>query len=244
MNAKGTALKYGDNVDTGNIKFFVHGLDYSNQLAKFDAFSLVDSDALLSVSYAERPESKFRFFRPQGIILDCDTKYVHGGGNTDAGSGCGKNIQEFKNNYIFGGIRESDRKYISNLIKKSTGMNDEEYIDFVKENENKSLNEIQPEEVRIKIINAFATINSNIRKGNRSYNEMYISNPKPPMAVFAYNLDYNENIENPVDFLNRTSVGEHEKGYNGVGDINVVDRTSFLRKYALEHNLPFIVFGN
>ena len=234
----------GDNVDTGNIKFFVHGLDYSNQLAKFDAFSLVDSDALLSVSYAERPESKFRFFRPQGIILDCDTKYVHGGGNTDAGSGCGKNIQEFKNNYIFGGIRESDRKYISNLIKKSTGMNDEEYIDFVKENENKSLNEIQPEEVRIKIINAFATINSNIRKGNRSYNEMYISNPKPPMAVFAYNLDYNENIENPVDFLNRTSVGEHEKGYNGVGDINVVDRTSFLRKYALEHNLPFIVFGN
>ncbi len=45
----------GEDVNTGNIKFFAHGLDFPNQLAKFDAFSLVDSDVLLSVSYAERP---------------------------------------------------------------------------------------------------------------------------------------------------------------------------------------------
>ena len=56
-------INYGDeklseDVNTGNIKFFAHGLDYENKLAKFDAFGLVDSDVLLSISYAERPESK------------------------------------------------------------------------------------------------------------------------------------------------------------------------------------------
>ncbi|MBQ9246205.1 HD domain-containing protein [bacterium] len=233
----------GDNVNTGNIKFFVHGLDEPDQLAKFNAFSLPDSDALLSVSYAERPESKFRFFRPQGIILDCDTKYIHGGGNTDSGSGCGKDIQEFKNNYIFGGVRENDRNYIANLIKSATGMNDEEYINFVKENENKPLSAIQPEEQRNKIINAFATINSNTRKGERNYNEMYISNSKPPMAVFAYNMNTDEDIKNPITFLNRTTITKSEETYRGNGT-SVSERTKFLREYALNNNLPFIVFGD
>ena len=129
ISAKGLNNKGEETaVDTGNIKFFVHGLDYANQLAKFDAFGLVDSDVLLSVSYAERPESKYRFFRTQGVILDVDTKYVHGGGNTDAGSGCGKSIADLKKRYIFGGERESDRLYISNMIKETTGMNDAEYV--------------------------------------------------------------------------------------------------------------------
>ena len=126
-----------EDVDTGNIKFFVHGLDYENQLAKFDAFGLVDSDVLLSISYAERPESKYRFFRAQGVLLDFDTKYIHGGGNTDAGSGCGKTIADFKKDYIFGGERETDRLYVSDLIKKATGMSDSEYIEFIKANEKK-----------------------------------------------------------------------------------------------------------
>ena len=211
-------------VETGNIHFFVHGLEYSNQLAKFDAFSLVDSDALLSISYAERPESKYRFFRTQGVLLDIPTKYVYGGGNTDAGSGCGKNIQEFKDYYIFGGRRESERLYISNLVKEATGMSDTEYVQFVKNNENKSMLEIEPAEIREKIIQKFATINSNVRKGNREYNEMYGSNPQV-MGVFAYSRK--GEVNQPIDFLN-----------------NVDNRTHFLKEYAKERDLPFIVFGD
>ena len=229
-SAKGVKAKGLNNsgaetdVETGNIHFFVHGLEYSNQLAKFDAFSLVDSDALLSVSYAERPESKYRFFRTQGVLLDIPTKYVYGGGNTDAGSGCGKNIQEFKDYYIFGGRRESERLYISNLVKEATGMSDTEYVHFVKNNENKSMLEIEPAEIREKIIQKFATINSNVRKGNREYNEMYGSNPQV-MGVFAYSRK--GEVNQPIDFLN-----------------NVDNRTHFLKEYAKERDLPFIVFGD
>ena len=226
-----------EDVNTGNIKFIVHGLDYSNQLAKFDAFSLVDSDALLSTSYAERPESKFRFFRPQGVVLDVNSEYVCGGGNTDAGSGCGKDINEFKKNYIFGGERESDRTYISDLIKKVTGMNDEQYVQFLEKNKDKTFAEIEPAEYREKIILAFATINSNTRKGNRSYNEMYISNPNEVMAVFAYDTNEISNVGNPIEFLHDTN---HGTGYGK----DVLGRTEFLQKYAIERDIPFIVFGD
>ena len=234
-----------EDVNTGNIKFFAHGLDYENQLAKFDAFGLVDSDALLSISYAERPESKYRFFRAQGVLLDFDTKYVYGGGRSDSGSGRSKNINTFKKQYIFGGGRENDRLYVSNLIKSATGMDDAQYIEFVKANGNKQLSEIEPKELRETLIRAFASINSNVRKGNREYNEMYGSNPKDVMAVFAYNINYDENIGNPVEFLNRTSIVNLEQ--DGIGKANaksVVDRTWFLRRYALEHNIPFVVFGD
>lgn len=225
VKAKGLNNKGAENdVETGNIHFFVHGLDYQSQLAKFDAFSLVDSDALLSVSYAERPESKYRFFRTQGVLLDIPTKYVYGGGNTDSGSGCGKNIQTFKNGYIFGGGRDKDRLYISNLVKEATGMSDAEYVQFVKDNENKSMLEIEPANIREKIIQKFATINSNVRKGNREYNEMYGSNPQV-MGVFAYSES--NKVGQPIDFLN-----------------NVDNRTHFLKEYAKERDFSFIVFGD
>jgi len=221
-------------VDTGNIKFFVHGLDYSNQLAKFDAFSLVDSDALLSVSYTERPESKYRFFRAQGVLLDVDTKYIYGGGNTDSGSGYGKNIQKFKDSYIFGGERESNRNYVANLIKEATGMSTEEYTRFAEENKNKSMLEIGPAEIREKIIKILATINSNVGKGNREYNEMYISNPNI-MGVFAYAPE--GNVGNPADYVNAT----HE--YRDHFGKLLVQNLEFLKQYALEKGLPFVVFG-
>ena len=230
----------GKSVDTGNIKFFVHGLVYDNHLANFNAFSLANSDALLSASYAELPESKYRFFRPQGIILDCDTKYIHGGGNTDSGSGCGKNIDDFKGNYIFGGERETDRTFVADLIKKQLNMSDEEYINFVKENENKPLSEIEPAEIQNKIIKVFSTIKSNVRIGEREYNEMYISNPQKPMAVFAYDVDYNRKIDNPVKFLNN----EENESEQFLVDFCVKERTKFLREYALKNNIPFVVFGD
>ncbi len=222
--AKGINLKGEEcDVETGNIKFFVHGLDYVNQLAKFDAFGLIDSDVLLSVSYAERPESKFRFFRTQGVLLDVDTKYVHGGGNTDSGSGCGKFLDKFKRDYLFGAGRESDRLYISNMIKEATGMDDAEYIAFVKANENKAMHEIEPAEIRDKIIKAFATINSNVRRGNREYNEMYITNPDV-MGVFAY--------------------APEGKVGNALSYVNSSERLTFLKEHAIERDLPFIVFGD
>ena len=224
--SKASDGSFAENVNTGNIKFFVHGLDYENQLAKFDAFSLIDSDVLLSVSYAERPESKYRFFRAQGVLLDFDTKYIHGGGNTDSGSGCGKFIEDFKKDYIFGGYREFDRVYVSNLIKNATGMSDEDYVKFVEKNKNRALTEIEPAAYREPIIKALAAINSNTRKGGRSYNEMYGSNPKEVMGVFAYDTSVPSNVDNPLDFLLRRQ------------------DTEFLQKYAIEHNLPFVVFGD
>ncbi|MBQ4647170.1 MAG: HD domain-containing protein [Candidatus Gastranaerophilales bacterium] len=208
-------------IDTGNIKFIVHGLDTETQLATFDALGLPDSDALLSVSYTERPESKYRFFRPQGIIVETDTNYIHGGGNTDKGSGYKKTIQTFKDQYIFGAKRQSDREYVSKLIKQALDMNDEEYLAFVNKYKNKSMLEIEPEEVREKLIKAMAQINSSTRLGNRNYNEMYISNPKIT-GIFAYSED--DKVGKVSDFM-----GKQE---------------DFLKKYALENNMPFIIFGD
>ena len=224
--SKASDGNFNENINTGNIKFFVHGLEYENQLAKFDAFSLIDSDVLLSLSYAERPESKFRFFRSQGVLLDFDTKYIHGGGESDAGSGCGKFIDKFKRDYVFGGYRESDRVYVSNLIKNATGMNDADYVKFVEVNKNRALLEIEPAEYREPIIKALAAINSNTRKGGRSYNEMYGSNPKEVMGVFAYDENTPSDVGNPLTFLSMHS------------------HTEFLQRYALEHNIPFVIFGD
>lgn len=230
-------IRKPQDAETGNIKFFVHGLDYENQLIKFDAFSLVDSDVLLSVSYAERPETKYRFFRPQGVILNTQTKYIHAGGKTDSGSGYKKFVKDIKRKYIFGGERESDRLFVSDLIKDATGMSDAEYVQFVKANANRSMNEIEPLEIRNKIIKALGTINSSKRHGNREYNEMYISNPDEPMGTFAYNENYDEQIGNPVAWLRRTTVEKHET-------ISPYERTLFLKKYSVEHDIPMFVFGN
>ena len=46
-------------------------------------------------------------------------------------------------------------------------MSDSEYIEFIKANENKPLSEIEPVELRETIVRAFASINSNTRKGAR-----------------------------------------------------------------------------
>ncbi len=234
-----TILNNGEEIDTGNIKFIAHGLDYPNQLAKFDAFSLIDSDALLSVSYMERPESKYRLYKPQGILLDVDTKYIHGGGNTDLVSGKEKNIQNFKDKCIINKEKEYERTYISNLIKNAANFSDNDYIEFLNKNKNKSLNEIEPKELQEKLIKAFANINSSALLGERAYNEMYISNPKRPVGVFAYNTNYYDKVGNPIKFLNKK---ETETFYDDKR--SVYERTNFLREYALKNNIPFIVFGD
>ena len=212
-----------EKINTGNIKFFVHGLEEEKDLRKFDAFALPDSDALLSVSYAERPESKYRFFRSKGVIVNADAKYVHGGGKTDRGSGCNKNIDNFKEDYAFANSkRYEDRIFISNLIKENLKLNNEEYMNLVQANVNKPITEIEPKEYQEAIVKALATINSHVRHGQRSYNEMYLSNPEV-MGLFAYN--------------------ENEY-YGGIDVVNFINRNEkYLKKYALEKDVPFIFFG-
>ena len=74
---------------------------------------------------------------------------------------------------------------------------------------------------------------------------MYGSNPKEVMAVFAYSIDYTEKIENPIKFLNRTTVNIHERhSFGGALPKSVSERTEFLRRYALEHDIPFVIFGD
>ncbi|MCM1073912.1 MAG: hypothetical protein NC334_08910, partial [Bacteroides sp.] len=222
-----TDAKTKETVDVGNINFIVHGLDYENQLINFDSFGLKSSNSLLSVSYTERPRDKYRFFRAQGLTLKAKTKYIHGGGRTDVGSGYQKTIEGFKEDYVFGGENEMNRVFFSDLVKEATGMSDKEYIKFVEKNANKPMAEIEPAEIRDKIIKIYAEINSAHRKvGNRSYNECYASNVEAA-APFAY--PDKSSVGNPVDFLNEDKVAK---------------RTSFLRKYALENDEVFIVFGD
>jgi hypothetical protein len=65
------------------------------------------------------------------------------------------------------------------------------------------------------------------------------------MAVFAYSVDYTENLGNPVDFLNRTKVNPNERHSFGKAlPKSVSERTEFLRRYALEHDVPFVIFGD
>ena len=226
ITAKGYAKKNGvtssKEYNTGNIKFFVHGLEREDQLANFDAFALPDSDALLSVSYTERPESKYRFFRNIGLVLNADAKYVHGGGKSDSGSGYTKNVDTFKRGYAYeGSKRYDDRKFISDLIKQELNLSDKEYLEFVKNNANKPFSEIEPKEIQTKLIQAFATINSKTRHGERNYNEMYLSNPEI-MGVFAYDMN-DAWIVSMKNFIN--------------------NQPDFIKDYALKNDLPFVVFG-
>lgn len=241
---KGIKVKLDDNeeVETGNIKFLAHGLAYENQLARFCAFSLPDSNALLSVSYAERPETKFRFFRPQGLLGYTDTFNIVGGGAVDAGSGFKKSFKNFR--YLLEyTARRQWRPYVSNLIKKATGMNSKEYQEFVLANQNKSYCEIYPVEIREKMIKTLGAVKSNRRRGAREYNEYYATQ-FTPMAPFAYNMD-DRKIENPIEFLNRDFVDKQEK--KSCADWGLVrsvkERTAFLRTYALKHDMPFVVLG-
>ena len=57
---------------------------------------------------------------------------------------------------------------------------------------------------------------------------MYISNPNKVSGVFAYSEDVKNEIGNPIAFLNNKAK----------------NRTEFLRQYALERDIPFVIFGD
>jgi hypothetical protein len=215
-----------EEIDTGNITFCVHGLEFENQLAKFDAFALPDSEVLLSFSYAERVRTKWKFFREQGVIPRFKNKYIHAGGETDSGSGTAKFVSEIKNNYVFGGHRESDRTYVPDHIKNATGMSDEEYMNYVEENQDKSHVELEPE-TSLQINQELAMINSKVRgKGDRNYNEFYGSKAECLQGTFAWDRD-GQPIGNAVDYVN-----------------NNMYRLGFLREYDLKNDCAMWLFGN
>ena len=237
-------------VETGNFKIMAHGLDFPNQLAKFEAFSLPSSESMLSLTYMERPETKSRNFRPQGVGLDFDSKYIYGGGETDAGSGCGKTISDFKADYIFGGHREGDRKFVADIVKKATGMTDEEYIQFYEANKDKAWEEFDNQDIANALIVAYAEgIHSNVRYGERAYTEFYGSNPKRVNSTWVFSLDPEEKIGNPLEFLHRTDLTEGELNSTDIGGRaprSVADRTQFLREFSLnkDHDVPMLIFGD
>ena len=211
--------------ETGNIKFFVHGLEKKDYIYNFDLFNLKDSDAVLSVSYAERPETKYRFFRSTGLILDIESKNVHAGGDSDSGTGKHKTLDKIYENYLFNGRSESEREFISNLLKKQLNLTDEEYVEFIEKNRNKNLAEIEPKKYATKINKIFATLNSNTRIGDRQYNEFIASNPKEVMGVYAFPEQHWWWSDNPIEILDE-------------------EKYDVFREYALERDIPFVMFGD
>lgn len=243
-----------------NLKFLVHGLDSNTNLANFNTFSMIDSQALLSTSYIINPYSEYHVFRPQGVILNCDTMDVHAGSNMDYGSGCKKSISTLKEQYIFGGsnYRGNDRTFFSELLKVSLGTSDEQKASLnskfkrnprdSKQIISKEPEQLTKEEYR-KLIEEFQ---------NKSFAEIQNENPQ-----FADELI---KIFNIIENCNRS----HGRKYNevlvtrpkiqGVFMFDTQDRqitpevllnesgensiNHELVKFAKENDLPVIMFGN
>ena len=107
------------------------------------------------------------------------------------------------------------------MSKKDLHLFNGQYKKLIDENANKPLCEFKPEKYQEKIIKALATINSHIRRGERSYNEMFISNPEV-MAVYAY--PFGDKIGDTMHFVKK--------------------QDKVLKEYALEKDIPMFIFGD
>ena len=111
-------------------------------------------------------------------------------------------------------------------IKNATGMSDEEYMNYVEENQDKSHVELEPE-TSLQINQELAMINSKVRgKGDRNYNEFYGSKAECLQGTFAWDRD-GQPIGNAVDYVN-----------------NNMYRLGFLREYDLKNDCAMWLFGN
>ena len=228
MNKAGEDLsKYGFAPGTTkeNWRALVHALDMEDQMGKFDTFSFIDTEALLSTSYIDT--KSYRVFRNQGLILDVNPNDIHAGYFKDFGTGYSKDIELLKSDYLFNGQRTDSlgdnvwradrteyRNYISDLIKKTAGLSDEEYIEKMAQIQGcRSLTDIEKTDKGFADVlkKVFDSMEAGKRRGGRQYNEMLVTRPKI-QGVFAYDKKYKEIPE-------------------------------FLRKYAMDNNLPIIIFG-
>lgn len=209
-----------------NWRALVHALEEEEQMQKFNTFSTIDTEALLSTSYID-PKS-YKVFRKQGLILDVNPNDIHAGYCSDFGTGCGKSIELLKSDYLFHGQRKTNgvekwawrcdrteyRDYIPNLVKTKMNINDDEYSKLIEKIQGcKSLTDIEKvdSDFAKALKETFSEMESKKRRGGRQYNEMLISRPKI-QGVFAYDKPYHKIPE-------------------------------FLRKYAQENDLPIIIFG-
>lgn len=209
-----------------NWRGLVHALEEESQMSKFNTFSTIDTEALLSTSYIDT--KSYKVFRKQGFILDVNTNDIHAGYCSDFGTGYGKSIELLKSDYLFHGQRKTKglernawrsdrskyRNYIPDLIKKAMGINDDEYMKLLEKIQGcKSLTDIEKVDKKFaeKLKQVFEEMESRKRSGGRQYNEMLVSRPKI-QGVFAYDKPY-ERIP------------------------------KFLRKYAQENDIPIIIFG-
>lgn len=209
-----------------NWRGLVHALEEEDQMSKFNTFSTIDTEALLSTSYMDT--KSYRVFRKQGFILDVNTNDIHAGYCSDFGTGYGKSIELLKSDYLFHGQRKTKglernawrsdrskyRNYIPDLIKNKMGINDDEYMQLLEKIQScKSLTDIEQVDKNFaeKLKQVFEEMESRKRSGGRQYNEMLVSRPKI-QGVFAYDKPY-ERIP------------------------------QFLRKYAQDNDIPIIIFG-
>lgn len=228
MNSASDDLsKYGFAPGTtkDNWQGLVHALDRQEQMSKFQTFSLIDTEALLSTSYMN-PQS-YRVFRKQGVILDVNPNDIHAGYYRDFGTGYSKDIELLKEDYLFKGKRKSTltdnmwrsdrteyRNYISDKIKQKLGIGNDEYIDLMDRIKScKSITDIEAVDSNLaaKLKEVFDEMEAGKRRGGRAYNEMLVTRPKI-QGVFSYDQPY-EKIP------------------------------AFLRKFAQDNDLPIIMFG-
>lgn len=221
-------VKYGfeEGTTKGNLASLVHALTKEEDLSKVDAFSIIDSEALLSTSYMNPRE--YRVFRPQGLVLDVETNDIHAGYFRDFGTGYSKEIELLKSDYLFRGRRKETlgydewrddrtafRNYISNQIKKELCLSDEEYIQMIEKIQSaKSITDVEKIDPKIAdgLKRVFEAMDVGKRSGGRKYNEMLVSRPKV-QGVFAYDTKF--------------------------GNI-----PKFLRKYAQDNDLVILIYGN
>ncbi len=221
-----SAYGFAQGTTKENWRGLVHALDNEQQMSKFNTFSTIDTEALLSTSYIDA--NSYRVFRKQGFILDVNTNDIHAGYCSDFGTGYGKSIELLKSDYLFHGQRKANgleqnawrsdrskyRNYIPDLIKKAMGVNDEEYMKLLEKIQGcKSLTDIEKVDKKFaeKLKQVFEEMESRKRSGGRQYNEMLVSRPKI-QGVFAYDKPY-EKIP------------------------------KFLREYAQNNDIPIIIFG-
>ena len=212
--------KYGFEAGTTkeNLYMLVHGLDRVDQLSNFSTFSIIDTEALLSTSYMNPINHKV--FRQQGIILDVHTNDIHVGYYKDFGSGCRKTLEAAKREYIFPNSEKSWfnrgelRSYIPNLIKQKLNLDDNQYVKLISEIQNlKSWTSIQKYNPRV--ASALKSVFDDMELGKRRFGR-----------------EYNEVLVSRPKIQAVFSYGqEYEK------------IPTFLKKYAMDNDLPIILLG-
>ena len=222
-----STLGFAEGLKSSDLNVLVHALNYENQSAIFQALGQVDSDALLSSSYVTYNKGNYHVFRTQGFILDVASTDIHAGTYMDFGSGCGKDMQTLKSQYLFNGNRKDLRNFFSDEFKEMLNLTDEEYLKLYNEISDKSITELDKShpEVAKKIREMFDSMEIHKRSLGRDYNEILISRPQI-QGVF---------------WQGKVKDSDAEKH---LGKKYTIDRVpEFLRKYAEENNLPIIYFG-